>query len=424
MRKNLIIIFGYFLIIYSLYADFPTSKEAKIIENTSHIEILIESTGIYKSKLENKRFSKKAEKDIKQNGMRLASLDAKRAAVYYVLFNGTDALLKFEDEEKIKKYQESYFGIESINRFVMYEEDNVRKRVVIDNGTALRVIKRFKINREKLIESLERDGIIQKRKEVMAEIGKPFIMVIPQTVKGKSPLEKLESDKKSKHSAAAIESYLTSKQYDVVVPEQQGLINSLNQMQDMSGGDMAYQIALALGSDIYISFDGQMEDAGYGTKKYAMSAKAYETTTARLLGTETGYSRARTGEESISIEEAVNDSIDKVLARVNRYWEDDMQNGIQYKIIAKISEDFYEDEIEDVQFGFDDVLNEISKTYKSNVITDGSMDYIIWVDGKEYENNLKVYREIKSIFKKQGLDAYVKRVSINRKVLVLDIKRR
>ena len=164
--------------------------------------------------------------------------------------------------------------------------------------------------------------------------------------------------------------------------------------------DYAYQLALSIGSDIYINFLVQ-EDAGYGTKKYALTVRAYETTTARLLGTETGYSQGRKGELMVSVEEAMNDAIDKVLARVTEYWKKDVDKGIQYKLIFNLSTDFDEDEIEEIQFALMDAIEEMSNSSKENIVTNQTVDYLIWCDAEKYNKSSKVYRYVKKYFKNE-----------------------
>ena len=134
-------------------------------------------------------------------------------------------------------------------------------------------------------------------------------MVIPAVPKGGNPVELLQTNPKIRHAASVVESFLTARQYDVVVPEAQENLENLNSAQMSLGDreeDFGYQLALSIGSDIYITYSGGVESAGYGTEKYSMNVRAYETTTARLLGTETGYSQARKGEVMVSIEEAMN----------------------------------------------------------------------------------------------------------------------
>jgi len=82
-------------------------------------------------------------------------------------------------------------------------------------------LKRFKVNKELLTKDLEARNIIAARADLAETIGNPFIMVLPAVEKGQSPIDLLRTNPEVKHAAAVIESYLTARQYDVIVPEQQ-----------------------------------------------------------------------------------------------------------------------------------------------------------------------------------------------------------
>jgi hypothetical protein len=280
------------------------------------------------------------------------------------------------------------------------------------------------VNKELLTKDLEARSILAARSDLAETIGNPFIMVLPSVQKGQSPIDALRTNPTYKHAAAVVESYLTARQYDVIVPEQQESMESLNTAQMDLGDreeDYAYQLALSIGSDVYIEFSGVQEDAGYGTKKYAMIVRAYETTTARLLGTETGYSRGRKGELMVSVEEAMNDAIDKVLSRITNYWKKDVDRGIQYKLIFNISTDFDEDQIEEIQFALMDAIEEMSKSSKENIVTNQTVDYLIWCDPKKYDKSSKVYRYVKKYFKKEETEGTLRKVNVNRKMILLKV---
>ncbi|MBT6470534.1 MAG: hypothetical protein HOK52_04665, partial [Candidatus Marinimicrobia bacterium] len=293
-----------------------------------------------------------------------------------------------------------------------------------DGGKGLKLVKRYKVNKELLTKDLEARNILAARSDLAETIGNPFIMVLPSVKKGKSPIDALRTNPTYKHAAAVVESYLTARQYDVIVPEQQESMESLNAAQMDLGDreeDYAYQLALSVGSDVYIEFSGVQEDAGYGTRKYAITVRAFETTTARLLGTETGYSQGRKGELMVSVEEAMNDAIDKVLSRITNYWKKDVDRGIQYKLIFNISTDFDEDQIEEIQFALMDAIEEMSKSSKENIVTNQTVDYLIWCDPKKYDKSSKVYRYVKKYFKKEETEGTLRKVNVNRKMILLKV---
>ena len=411
-----------FLINGMVWGQLPVSKQATLVESVSSAEVLVEATGIYNG--EGKR-DKQKQKDVGKNGMAGATLDAKKSAVYFVLFSGTDPLLSNADEQqKFKGHEGEFFKPANLSKYVTYEDVKVIKKVKIDDGKGLKVVKRFKVNKDQLTQDLEAKGIIAARADLANTIGNPFIMVLPAVEKGKSPIDVLRSDPEAKHAAAVIESYLTARQYDVVVPEQQESLEALNAAQLELGDredDYAYQLALSIGSDIYIEYSGAVEDAGYGTKKYALIVRAYETTTARLLGTETGYSQGRKGEIMVSIEEAMNDAIDKVLSRITNYWKQDVSKGLQYKLVFNLSTEFDEDQVEEIQFAIMDAIEDMSNSSKENIVTNQTVDYLIWCDPEAYDKSSKVYRSVKKYFSKEGTEGTLRKVTVNRKMVLLKI---
>lgn len=229
-----------------------------------------------------------------------------------------------------------------------------------------------------------------------------------------------------KHAGNVIESYLTARQYDVVVPEQQldlaDLAKAQQSLKDVQE-DYSYQLALSIGSDVYITYEVNIQEDKLNTRKAVVSVRAYETTTARLLGTETGYSPSAQSAPMVLIENAINDAIDKVLSRIMDYWKDDLTRGIQYKLIINISTEFDEDQAEEISFVFMDLLEELTRKgkYKENIVTSQTLDYLLWCDPAEYDRSTKLYRRIKQKFEDDFDEGELKRVNINRKMVLLEI---
>ncbi len=417
-------IFNLFLVLFFTFlgAQIPVSKQATIIEAVSASEIMLEATGIYNGKGKKKKHKIK---DVKSKGLAGAILDAKKSAVWALLFGGTDPILRSsQDKQAFNQHEGFFFSENNISNYISYEDSQLLKKLKIDGGQGLKIVKRFKVNKALLTKDLESRNVIAAREDLAQALGNPFIMVLPSVKKGENPLEVLTTNSAYKHAATVIESYLTARQYDVIVPQQQASFETLNSAQMDLGDreeDYAYQLALSIGSDIYIKYSGLQEEAGYGTKKYALTVRAFETTTARLLGSETGYSQGRKGELMISVEEAMNDAIDKVLSRVTEYWKKDVDRGIQYKLIFSLSTDFDEDEIEEVQFALMDAIEEMSNLSKENIVTNQTVDYLIWCDPSKYDKSSKVYRYLKKYYKKEGADGVLRKVNVNRKMILLKI---
>ena len=76
-------------------SSLPYSKQATIVDTSSPSEVVLESTGIYYSDFKSARARKK---DIIKYGILEASIDAKKAAIYSLLFMGTDPILSTDEE--------------------------------------------------------------------------------------------------------------------------------------------------------------------------------------------------------------------------------------------------------------------------------------------------------------------------------------
>ena len=407
---------------YSIFSQSPTAKQAFLVETVSSSEVLIEATGIYNGVGKRDRHKKK---DTKKNGLVGALEDAKRTAIYFLLFSGTDPLLKDQNEQNNFQTHESYFyNIKNISNYVTYEDSKLIKKININGGKGLKIVKRYKINKEILRSDLEIKNVIKARSDLVSQLGNPIILVLPSVKKGESPINILLKNSTYRHAASVIESYLTSRQYDVVVPEQMEALETLNTAQLELGDredDYSYQLALSIGSDIYIEFSGIEEKAGYGTNKYAANVRAYETTTSRLLGTETGYSQARKGELMLCVEEAMNDAVDKVLARITSYWNEDLSQGVQYKLVLNMASDFDEEQIEEIQFVLMELIENMTDKSKENILTSQTMDYNIWCDPREYNKSSKVYRKLKKSFKSEDVEGSINKININRKMILLKV---
>ncbi len=404
------------------FAQQPVSKQATLIETISSSELLIEATGVYHS---SEKSNKNKQKDVEKNGVNRAVEDAKRSAVYFVLFGGTDPLMRTQaDKDKLMHRESFFYDMANVSRYVTYEDTKFIQRVMLDNGTGIRVVKRFRINKEFITRDLESMNIITRREEISEALGRPQLMVIPEVPKGKNPIDILRNDPVAKHAATVVESHLTAKQYEVLVPQQMEQLNTLNEAQLMLGDrqeDIAYKLAISIGSDVYITYSGAYEAGAYNTRRFGMTVRAFETTTGRLLGAETGYSQGRQGESLISIEEAMNGAIDAVLSRIDSYWREDMRRGVQYKMLISIDPSYSEDEAYEIQDVFMDAVKSIAKSSRENIATKQTIDYQVWVDPDRYSSSRALFRDLKRSFDASAYGAKLKTININRKMILLKV---
>ena len=273
---------------------------------------------------------------------------------------------------------------------------------------------------------LVKKGIIPDQSELLEEMGTPFIMVLPDAPKGQNPLDVFATNKLASHSAGAMESFLTARQYEVVIPRAMNEIDQLVDLQGENKGveeDLSYKLSLSIGADVYITFSGTVDRVG-NTHKASVVIKAYETTTGRALGTETGYSKDRPVQtkQKVLVEEAVNDAMEKVLSRLTQYWKKDQEKGLQYKVVLKLSPEWNEDQRENITDGLEDILEDAFPKNKEIVSTDKTMDYIVWAHRSEYKRASKIYRKLKKEFAKRLAGGKISKISTNKKLLILQVK--
>ena len=374
----------------------PKSHEASFKETYSSAEVTIKATGI--------GADDKAEND-----------DLDKAAVWFVLEGGTDPLLNTPDAKTaFGAIREQFYAIDNIKKFITWEAQKVDGQMKTSDG--IKRTKAVRVNKKALQDELSAKGVIKAASDLRDALGNPTIMVIPECKAGETPIKVFDSNNLAKHAAGVIESHLTAKQYDVIVPRGQDQLAQMTEMQGQLADqqpDPAYQLALTLGSDVYIVFSGKIENS-----KASVVVKAYETTTARLLGTETGYSAARPGVNMEPlVEEAISDAIDKVLQRITNYWTEDLKKGVQYKVIFKFAPST-KSSVQEIQDDINGVLDDNFKT-KENIVTSQTMDYNIWAKPSDFDKSSKIERFLRREVKK----GKISKININKKLIILKVEK-
>jgi hypothetical protein len=378
-------------------SNLPVSHEASFKEAYNASEVTIKATG-------------------RGADDKATDIDLKRAAVWFILEGGTDPVLNTpESKTAFAPIAESFYDINNISKYVTWEAQKVDAQMKTADG--LKRTKAIRINKGAIQADLSAKGVIKAVSDLRDALGNPTIMVIPECKTGESPIKVFDTNNLARHAAGVIESRLTAKQYDVIVPRGQDQLAQMTEMQGQlaeQDADPAYQLALTLGSDVYIVFSGMIENS-----KASVVVKAYETTTARLLGTETGYSKARPGANMEPlVEEAVSDAIDRVLQRITNYWTEDLKKGIQYKVIFKIDNTIGKAGVQDVQDEIGGVLDDNFKT-KENIITDKTMDYNIWAKPSEFDKSSKIERFIRREVK----GSKISKLNVNKKLIILKVEK-
>jgi len=295
----------------------PISRQATMVENTSSADVMIEATGIYNS---SETRDRRIDRDLNDNGVIEATKDAKKAAVWFILNGSTDPMLNTPDAQRDFRPHESYFyDLNNINQWITWEQSGLVDRARTSDGAGLQVIKRFRLNTDMIRSELERFHVIRSGVELSDATDLPSIIVRPHAPEGNDPFDLLRDDPHSTYAIMAANYFLDpredfgTRKYDVISTRRAPLSDS----------------------DIHIIFSGTLEDAGFGTQRMAVQLRVHVTPTVRLIGTETGYSEGRSGDQFESndainediteamiqaIREAMNDAIDKVLPLIDDYW--------------------------------------------------------------------------------------------------------
>ncbi|RME19445.1 MAG: hypothetical protein D6806_18275, partial [Deltaproteobacteria bacterium] len=210
----------------------------------------------------------------------------------------------------------------------------IKSRVRVSDDK-LRVVIITDVHRKLLEDDLVAMNIIAKKDEMLDAVGRPSLAVVPAAVaKGNKYRGMVEG---------ILNSYLTKHRWEVV-----NASGDLDKMVDAIGEvegaeeDEAAKIAMAAGADVYITFEPKKERGkeAYGKSvAYGVALKAYETTTSRLLGSETVISPARAswvaGEEARALQDAASDAMAKLLPQIEEYWKEDAAKGSKFYVVFK-----------------------------------------------------------------------------------------
>lgn len=241
-------------------------------------------------------------------------------------------------------------------------------------------------------------------------ISRPILMVLPANT---------SNETFNKAAMEGINEYLTEKGYEVRSLEGSEDLSSLIQMQgDISGNgnDIAYIASLAFGADIYIKFSSSIKD-----DMITAEISAYETSTARILGTKTGTVQDH-GSSKDNMRYLILSAAQKAMPGLERtihsYWSEDLKKGIQYKVVIRIGEKFNGSTLEDLQDQTISALRSRFKSVKVNAMTETTIDLIIYADPQEYPDALAVYSTIRQSTTNL---AQTKKNNIINKLIILEL---
>ena len=388
-------------------SNLPESKEATLIEVISPTDWGLEATGIGRGR----------EKGRQEN----AITDAKKAAIWFILF-GQDGLVQTEGErEKIKQCMEPLFEKGITEGFVTWIGRSPLKRVVIEGGKALKVVVQLRVNRK-----MVGDWLVDHCGFAPPPARPPSILVLPEVPDRINRIRSLHTDELMEAAATVIVSFLSYQGYESFIPEphvngHSEKLKITSEIQD----DYALMLATAYGVDIYVSYNVEIEKRNVGriqSNKAIVRIQASDAAMGRPIADETGYSEFRPSPEMVVLEEAMTDAIGKVSARINRYWKEEWEKGLRYRVIFHVEcEDFDQQQTEVCTATLSRVLEHLFPEVNVNVTSDHSSDYVIRAQYADFENARDIYRAIKKSFSEEFSDGLIVRDVLNRKLLVAKV---
>lgn len=262
-----------------------------------------------------------------------------------------------------------------------------------------------------------------KSSESSTSITKPIIMILP-AVKGTgaSSLQQISDNPFAKATMDGLSDYLAKGNYEIKSLEGSSELEHIIQMQnDIAGNDedLAYLASLSLNADIFIKFSGSMDSKGFVT----VELKAYESTTARLLGSQSSsidsHGHTTAMDQQANLKAAAKKAMPSIEKQILAYWKESQKNGTQYKVIINITGEYGDSELEDLQDHVTDALKKQFNKVKVNSITSKTMDLVVYADPAQYEDVNEVYRTIRQATK--GL-VETKKQNITKKLIVMEMK--
>jgi len=140
-----------------LLASGPVSKEAYLIQSYTNGDVEIRAVGIYNSSASS---ASKKKADVKKNGIALATEDAKKAAVYYLLHSAQDPILQDgEARSRFITHGDFIYEPASLDRIVTYVNPDNSYTVPLNNGQGQKITKVMRVNRDRVVSDLTNAGI-------------------------------------------------------------------------------------------------------------------------------------------------------------------------------------------------------------------------------------------------------------------------
>src|SRR5690554_758493 len=247
----------------------------------------------------------------------------------------------------------------------------------------------------------------------------PSILVLPNSSgNGVKEIEVIQNNPLTRAAMDAVNSYLAENDFEILYYEGQQEVENVIQMESEIAGqeeDLAYLVGLSVSSDVYIKFAGS-----FSIDQSIVELSAYETATARLLGSATGaHEYKRNVSRESAIQSATQKALPKLVKQIKKYWNRERWQGVRYRVVISFAGDQSEEELEDLQEEIRNLMKKEFKQVKMNAVTDKTMDALIFADDKNYGDAMDVYSAIRKAVKNS---ASVKKLNLTKKLIQIEIR--
>lgn len=341
----------------------PVSHQASFIEASNNKEVLVRATG-------------------QGNSVTDAVTDAKKSAIWFVLFAGETPLITDDNAKKLFESKQAEFW--------NYSDTTLRHvsgiKAKRQQGDTLFVDVVIKVDRSELQNYLVKNKIIEDTVALNNQFDYPSI-----SIQSNSPI-----------LSESIASGLQQSGFNLVsAASDKKQIAAINQMSELEGiADPEFNIALAMGADVVIkSHSTVSENSVYGvtTRKANVALSAYDSVTQQILASATGYSADRKDSSAVVVKEAANDAVLKLRSGLEAAWAKQNNQGKIFKIV--LMSDNVLNETNDLAF-FSAIKS--VKQVKIKRLMAGSQMVSYWLWSKDYQQAFDLYRDIKSSFHGAG----------------------
>lgn len=246
-------------------------------------------------------------------------------------------------------------------------------------------------------------------------ISKPSVMVLPAGTKNLTEsMNLLNNDSYANAASNAINGYLTEKQFNVKALEGSTQINDVVTLQNEIAGqeeDLSYIASLSFGADVYIKFSVDIRHS-----QILANLSAYESTSGRMLGTQTATVNDNGTRKEELIASAMHKALPGLLRKVQAYWDADSQFGTPYKLILHFNGDF--SNLDVAHSRVSTLLKQQFVKIQTNAMTDKTSEYTIYVNSQDCGDSYEVYNALRAAL---GSSFEVKKRSLVQRLLIVEL---